>query len=74
MAQDLVVNMNALYGMDLNNSNTVMSELAFYRLNFVRASEADYGVVEVRYTAFSVQINTERAVNLLEQPFSLLPQ
>lgn len=49
---------------------TMMAELAFYRLHFLHASEADYGVVIAPYTAFSVHINTECAVRLLEQPFS----
>jgi hypothetical protein len=49
---------------------TAMAELAFYRFNFLSASEASYGVVVTQLTAFSVQIKTEHAIKLIEEPFA----
>ena len=48
---------------------TAMADLAFYRFNFLRASEAAFGVVVTQFTAFSVQINTGQAVRLIDNPF-----
>lgn len=49
---------------------TAMAELAFYRFNFLNASEASYGVVVTQLTAFSVQIKTTQAIKLTDTPFS----
>ena len=49
---------------------TAMADLAFYRFNFLRASEAQFGVVVSQFTAFSVHINTEQAIRLIDDPFS----
>lgn len=48
---------------------TAMAELAFYRFNFLSASEASYGVVVTQLTAFSVQIKEENAINITNEPF-----
>lgn len=48
---------------------TAMAELAFYRLNFLSASDASLGVVVAQYTAFSVHVNAGLAIKLAEQPF-----
>lgn len=50
--------------------NTAMAELAFYRFNFLRASQATYGIVETQLTVFSARIKTDRGINLTAQPFS----
>ena len=49
---------------------TAMAELAFYRFNFLRASEAAFGVVVTQFTAFSAHINTDRAIRLIDDSFS----
>lgn len=49
---------------------TAMAELAFYRLNFIRASEAQLGVVLTQFTAFSTHINAVKAILLTDDPFS----
>jgi len=48
---------------------TAMAELAFYRFNFLNASEAGYGVVVTQLTAFIAQIKTDNAIKLMEEPF-----
>lgn len=47
-----------------------MAEKAFYQFNFLRASEADFGFVEVPLTAFSVAISTQQGIKLIQPPFA----
>ena len=49
---------------------TAMAETAFYRLNFLNASEAAFGVITMNFTAFSVDIQAEQAIKLIDPPFS----
>lgn len=49
---------------------TAMAEKAFYQFNFLRASDADYGIVQIPLTAFSTQIKTSKGVNLTVAPFA----
>lgn len=49
---------------------TAMAEIAYYRFNFLRASEANFGVVVTQLTAFSAQIKTDQAARLFDAPFS----
>lgn len=50
--------------------STAMAEKAFYQFNFLKASKAQYGVIEVPLTAFSIQIKTDRGIKLIDHPFS----
>lgn len=52
------------------NLNTAMAEKAFYQLNFLRASKAEYDLVETPLTAFSIDIKTNRSVDLNKDPFN----
>ncbi|PCH56704.1 MAG: hypothetical protein COC15_02815 [Legionellales bacterium] len=56
------------YGSD--SVATALSEVAFYRLYFLRASNADFGVTEVRLTAFAADISTTSALDLTAPPFA----
>lgn len=51
------------------NLNTAMAEKAFYQLNFLQASEAEYDFVEIPLTAFSVDVKTNRGIDLTKDPF-----
>jgi len=48
---------------------TAMAEKAYYQFNFLRASKADFGPVEILFTAFSAKIKTSRGIKLTEKPF-----
>jgi len=50
--------------------STSMAEKAYYQFNFLRASKADFGIVELWLTAFSVDIKTARGVQLTKPPFT----
>lgn len=50
--------------------STCMAEKAFYQFNFLRAVDADFGIVEVPLTAFSASIQTDQGIKLINQPFS----
>lgn len=47
-----------------------MAEKAFYQFNFLRASAANFGVIEVALTAFAVQITTQKGIQLTQTPFT----
>lgn len=47
-----------------------MAEKAFYQFNFLRASDGNFGFVEIPLTAFSVAVNTQQGVKLTHSPFS----
>lgn len=47
-----------------------MSEKAFYQLNFLRGSKADFGLVESQLTLFSCDIKTKRGIRLEITPFA----
>lgn len=49
--------------------DTVLAEKAYYQFNFLRASKADFDIVEVPLTLFSVEIKTERGIRLTGKPF-----
>ena len=49
---------------------TAMAEVAYYRLLMIHGSEANFGIVTIPFTAFSIQIKTTRGIKLTEQPFS----
>jgi hypothetical protein len=51
-------------------SITTMAEVAYYRFCFLDGSNADYGVIVTQLTAFTVQIKTKVAIDLLALPFS----
>lgn len=48
---------------------TVMSEVAYYRLRFLDATEADLGTVQSEHTLFHVPLKTEAGVDLSAPPF-----
>lgn len=48
---------------------TVMAEIAFYRFNFLRASQGKLGTVISSYSAYSVPISTEYGIQLTHSPF-----
>ncbi len=48
---------------------TAMSERAYYKLAFVRASEGNLGGKSVNYTAFKVAVDTKKGINLCKEPF-----
>jgi hypothetical protein len=48
---------------------TAMSEVAFYRLAFLKASEGQLGGKTVSYTAFKIAIMSDRYINLCASPF-----
>jgi hypothetical protein len=50
--------------------NSVLAEKAFYQLNFLRGSKADFGLVESLLTLFSSQIKTKKGIHLELEPFS----
>lgn len=52
------------------NLSTAMAEKAFYRFNFLTASKAEYELIETPLTAFSVDIKTNRSIDLSKAPFS----
>lgn len=54
--------------------NTAMAEAAYYRFNFLRASQAKFGNVITNLTAFSAKIKTDHGVNLATRPFSEFTQ
>ncbi len=49
---------------------TTMAEKAYYQFHFLRASSADFGMVELRLTLFSANVKTEKGVSLLKKPFA----
>lgn len=49
---------------------TAMFEKAFYKFNFLRASEAQFNIVEERLTAFSTRIKTDKGIKLTASPFA----
>lgn len=49
---------------------TAMSEKAFHRLNFLLASTGAIGGKSVNCTAFSINMSTQRGVDLCKKPFS----
>lgn len=49
---------------------TALAEKAYYQYHFMRASDADYGVVSLQLTAFSVDVKTNQGINLAASPFS----
>jgi len=49
---------------------TAMAEKAFYQFNFIRASDAYFGIIELHLTAFASVIKTEKGIFLTEKPFS----
>ena len=49
--------------------DTAMAERAFYQFNFLRASKADFDLVEIPFTAFSTEIKTKKGIKLTESPF-----
>lgn len=48
---------------------TAMAEKAFYQFNFLRAAQAEFGIVAISLTAFSTPIKTMKGINLVEPPF-----
>jgi hypothetical protein len=46
-----------------------MAEKAFYQYSFLKASKANFGIIEVTLTAFSTHIKTKKGVNLSLFPF-----
>lgn len=48
--------------------NTAWAEKAFYRFNFLRASQVGYGTVEI-LTVLAVQIKIGKGINLTDHPF-----
>lgn len=48
---------------------TVFAEKAFYQLNFLRDSAGYYDIVEVPLTVFSVDIKSNRGIDLTKRPF-----
>jgi len=52
------------------NMYTAMAEKAFYQFNFLRASEAEFGTVELSLTAFSAHVQSDRMIMLTDSPFS----
>lgn len=52
------------------NLTTAMAEKAFYTFNFIRASKASFGIIELHLTAFSAIIKTEKGLLLTEKPFA----
>jgi hypothetical protein len=54
--------------------HTAMTEKAFYQFNFLQASKASFGIVEMMLTAFSTQIKTERGIKLTQLPFAKYTQ
>jgi len=51
---------------------TAMAEKAFYQFNFLRASEAKYDdIVQTSLIAFSVQVKTEKGIDLCANPFAV---
>lgn len=53
------------------SANAAMAEKAFYQFNFLRASIAAYGLVEIPLTIFSAKIKTNKGIKLNESPFSM---
>jgi hypothetical protein len=51
-----------------------MAEKAFYQCNFLRASNAAFGIVEIPLTAFSAHIKTNYGVKLTQYPFAQYQQ
>jgi len=49
---------------------TAMTEKAFYQFNFVRASAADFGMIEVALTAFATTIQAHHGIDLRKPPFA----
>lgn len=49
---------------------TAMAEVAFYRLNFLRASKASLKDIRPLFTAFSTQVTTQKGLYLTQPPFS----
>lgn len=52
------------------SETAAMAEKAFYQFNFLRGSDAAYGLVEVPLTIFSAKIKTTQGIKLSEAPFS----
>lgn len=52
------------------NRKTAMAEKAFYQLNFLRASDADYDMVQMPLTIFTTSIKTNKGIKLHETPFT----
>lgn len=50
--------------------NTCMAEKAFYQFNFLRASNADYGLIEIPLTAFTAIVKTDKGIELTQLPFN----
>jgi hypothetical protein len=52
------------------NIDGALAEKAYYQFNFLRASKADFGLVEAALTAFSCEIKSSQSIHLEEKPFS----
>jgi hypothetical protein len=50
--------------------NTTLVEKAYYQLNFLRASKADFGLVESLLTLFSCEVKTKTGIHLELEPFT----
>lgn len=55
------------YGAD--TIETALAEIAFYRFHLLRASEGEYSEVPIKYSAYQVEIDTQRGINLTHLPF-----
>jgi hypothetical protein len=49
---------------------TALTEVAYYRLVFLRGTKADLGVIDQQLTAFKVPIRAKVAIDLTSPPFS----
>jgi len=52
------------------NVDTALGETAFYRLWFLRDTEAELAPIESQFTAFKARVTSERAIDLTAPPFS----
>lgn len=49
---------------------TALSEVAYYRLQFLNDTQADLGFINVSLTSFNVKIKTNKGVDLCSPPFN----
>lgn len=52
------------------NLTTAMSEIAFYKLAFLRATEGNIKSNTISYTAFNINISSNKYIDLCNKPFS----
>jgi hypothetical protein len=50
--------------------DTLLAEVAYYRLVFLEGARADLGSVQVELTVFSVRVETDRGIDLTRPPFA----